>query len=108
MAFFPEGTKELFDAFNELQRRTTSPECAARYIDAVGDMDVTKLLSKITAPTLVMHMRGDVRVPFEAGRRLAEIPGSRFVALQGRDHVPLEGEPALDRFFEELRLFLPR
>jgi pimeloyl-ACP methyl ester carboxylesterase len=107
--FFPEGTKELFDAFNELQRRTTSPECAARYIDAVGDFDVTELLGQITVPTLVMHARGDLRVPVELGRRMAAgIPGARFVGLQGRNHVFLEGEPGLERFLEELRLFLPR
>ena len=107
--FFPAGTKEQFDAFNELQRRTTSPECAARYMDAVGDFDVTDLLGRITVPTLVMHARGDARVPFEAGRRMAAgIPGSRLIAFQGRNHVFLEGEPAFERFLEELRLFLPR
>jgi hypothetical protein len=28
------------------QRRTTSPQCAARYFDINGDIDVTELLSK--------------------------------------------------------------
>ena len=36
--FVPGGTQEQSDAFNELQRRTTSPECAARYFDIVGDL----------------------------------------------------------------------
>ena len=34
--FIPGGTHEQADFFNELQRKTTSPECAARYFDVVG------------------------------------------------------------------------
>jgi hypothetical protein len=31
---------------------------------------------------------------------------ARFVPLESKDHVMLEGEPALARFLEELRSFL--
>ena len=50
--FLPDGTKEQFDALNELQRLSTSPEGAVRYYNATGDVDVTGLLPQITAPTL--------------------------------------------------------
>jgi len=107
--FMPEATQEQIDFFNELQRRTTSPECAARYYDAVGEFDVTELLGKVTAPTLVMHVRNDARVPFDSGRQLASgIRGARFVPLQGQNHLFLEHEPASERFFEEIKLFLGR
>ena len=107
--FMPGATQEQADFFNELQRRTTSPECAARYFEVVGEVDVTELLGKVTTPTLVMHVRGDARVPFEAGRQMASgIPGARFVALQGQNHLFLENEPATHRFFEEIKLFLGR
>jgi hypothetical protein len=47
--------------------------------------------------------------PFEEGRRMAyAIPGARFVALQGNNHLMLPGEPAAVRFNEELELFLRR
>ena len=36
----------------------------------------------------------------------AGIRGARFIALEGRNHVPLEGDPAAERFLEEIRLFL--
>ena len=36
----------------------------------------------------------------------AGIPGSRFVALEGENHLFLEHEPAAARFFEEIKLFL--
>jgi len=105
--FIPGGTQEQADSFNELQRRTTSPECAARYMDVVGDFDITDLLAEVKAPTLVMHVRGDHIVPIEAGRQLAAgIPGAHFVALQGQNHLFLEHEPAFDRFLEEIKLFL--
>ena len=55
----PEGTKEQWEAFNEAQRLSTSPESAARYYDATGDFDVTALLPQVTAPTLVMHVRDE-------------------------------------------------
>jgi class 3 adenylate cyclase/pimeloyl-ACP methyl ester carboxylesterase len=105
--FIPGATHEQADNFNELQRRTTSAECAARYFDVVGDIDIADLLAEVKAPTLVMHVRGDLMVPFEAGRQLAAgIPGARFIALQGQNHLFLEHEPASDRFFEELKLFV--
>ena len=105
--FIPGATHEQADYFNELQGKTTSSECAARYFDVVGDFDVSDLLSEVKAPTLVMHARDDQIVSFEAGRQLAaRIPGARFIALPGRNHLFLEHEPASDRFFEEISLFL--
>jgi pimeloyl-ACP methyl ester carboxylesterase len=34
------------------------------------------------------------------------IPGARFVALEGQNHLLLEDEPAWPRFLEEVRGFL--
>jgi pimeloyl-ACP methyl ester carboxylesterase len=105
--FIPGATQEQAASFNELQRRTTSPEIAARYFEVVGDFDITDLLAKVTTKTLVMHVRGDLVCPIEAGRVLAAgIPGARFVALQGQNHLFRENEQASQRFFEELKLFL--
>ena len=105
--FLPEGTKEQFDALNELQRISTSPEGAVRYYDATGDVDVSALLPGIAAPTIVMHVRGDEDVPFEMSRQIAAgIPGARLVALPGRSHALMNDDPALARYIEELRLFL--
>jgi pimeloyl-ACP methyl ester carboxylesterase/DNA-binding winged helix-turn-helix (wHTH) protein len=105
--FMPGATPDQAAFFNELQRRTTSPECAARNFEVAGRIDVSDLLGKVTMPTLVMHARGDARVPVELGRSLAAgIPGARFVALEGQNHLFLEHEAARDRFFEEIDLFL--
>lgn len=105
--FIPDATKEQADWFNEFQRLSSSPTDAARNLQANGDADVSSLLSQVKVPTLVMHARHDARVPFESGRRMAAgIPAARFVPLESRNHVILEGEPAFGRFLEELRSFL--
>jgi class 3 adenylate cyclase/pimeloyl-ACP methyl ester carboxylesterase len=107
--FIPEATKEQADWFNDLQRKTTSPECAARYWEAVNNLDVRELLSQVQVPTLVMHARDDLMVPIDAGRKMAAgIPGARFIALPGRNHLFLKHEPAAARFFEEINLFLSK
>jgi pimeloyl-ACP methyl ester carboxylesterase len=103
----PGATKEQMDAFNELQRLSASPECAVRYMETVAELDVHELLPAVKAPTLVMHVRDDPRVPCDLGREIAAgIPGARFVALPGENHVLLEQDPGLPRFFEEMKEFL--
>ena len=105
--FVPDASKEQADWFNDLQRASSSPENAVRYFEAVGEADLVPLLASITVPTLVMHARGDARVPFEAGRRMAAgIPSARFVPLDSRNHLILEHEPAYARFIEEIETFL--
>ncbi len=74
---------------------------------AVDDIDVSHLLAQVTVPTLVLHCRDELVQPFERGRRMAAmIPGARFVALEGRNHLILEHEPAWPRFLEEVGSFL--
>ncbi len=108
-SMIPDATKEQIDSFNELQRRTTSAECAARYLETTAEFDVTGLLPQVRVPTLVMHARGDAQVPMEAGRQMAAgIPDARFVALQSNNHILLGQDPAMQRFFEEIDLFLAK
>jgi class 3 adenylate cyclase/pimeloyl-ACP methyl ester carboxylesterase len=107
--FMPGGTPEQLRLFAERQRTTTSAECAYRYFETTRNLDVSELLAKVTVPTLVMHKRDDQVQPFEAGRELAAgIPGARFVALQGQNHIPLEQDLETERMLEEIRLFLKR
>jgi pimeloyl-ACP methyl ester carboxylesterase len=103
----PDATQEQRRMYAEQQRTTTSGECAARYLQAVGDFDVRDLLPRVQTPTLAMHSRGDLICPLSAGREMAAgIPGARFVVFPGRNHCLIEGEPAAERFWEEVELFL--
>ncbi|MCZ7528530.1 MAG: alpha/beta fold hydrolase [Acidimicrobiia bacterium] len=107
--FIPDGSPELWDAFAELLRRTTSTENAARLLEAWGHIDVTEEARRVQAPTLVMHARDEIRVPLDQGLRLAElIPGSRFVPLDSRNHLLRADEPAWERFLAEVDAFLGR
>jgi pimeloyl-ACP methyl ester carboxylesterase len=107
MLFFPEGTPEQIDWFNELQRICTTPDNAVRLLRSAADIDVIDLLPQVRVPTLVTHCNGDLAVPFSEGRTLAtRIPGARFVQLDSRNHLMLEHEPAWTRFVAEVREFL--
>jgi pimeloyl-ACP methyl ester carboxylesterase len=105
--FIPGGSAEQMQWMNELQRRTTSPENAVRIRQAMNDIFVEDLLPRVTVPTLVLHRREDAVAPFDEGRRIAAgIRGSRFVALEGRNHVILEGDPDWNRILDEVTAFL--
>ena len=105
--FIPDATPEQMDWYNELQRRTVSPDNAARLHEVSGEIQIADLLGKVTVPTLVLHSVGDALVPFDLGRELAiGIPGARFVSLDSRNHILLAGEPAFARFLYEIRRFV--
>ena len=106
--FMPGATLEQLRQMSELQRMSSHAPEAARILRAFNEIDVTATVPRVACPTLVMHARGDLRVPFEEGRRLAAmIPGARFVPLESKNHILLEHEPAYARVFEELHSFLP-
>jgi pimeloyl-ACP methyl ester carboxylesterase/DNA-binding SARP family transcriptional activator len=105
--FMPGGSKELWNDFNELQRRSTSPDNAARLLQVTAHIDVSDVARRVRAPTLVLHARDDQRPPFEQGQLLSrQIPDARFVALEGHNHILLEDEPAWPIFLTEVESFL--
>jgi len=105
--FIPDATPDQIRWFSDLMRTTTKPEIAARILESFGVINVRNLLSQVRVPTLVVHARGDARIPFEQGRILAaEIPGARFVTLESRNHILTEDEPAWFRFRECFNEFL--
>jgi len=105
--FVPNASPQDIKDFARLQRMATSPENAVRLRAACDDIDVTALLPKITAPTLVLHARGDKTSPFEEGRLIAaSIPNARFVGLESEDHMPKPDDPAWPQFTKEIEAFL--
>ena len=105
--FMPEASRELWDEFNELQRRTVSAENAALILEVGAFVDVTREAASVRVPTLVLHARDDRRAPFEQGRLAASlVPDSRFVALESSNHILLADEPAWPVFLREVEAFL--
>jgi DNA-binding winged helix-turn-helix (wHTH) protein/pimeloyl-ACP methyl ester carboxylesterase len=105
--FLPGGTPEQMQWFNELQKTTTSPNNAVRMRFVSDTLDVNDLLAKVKAPTLVLHCKDDAVQPFSEGMFIAGgIPGARFVALEGRNHLILESDPGWPKFRDEVDRFL--
>lgn len=107
--FVPGASPEQFTWFNELCRRTTTPEIATRLLRARGELNVRDLVAQLRVPTLVLHARGDEIVPFEAGKHLAAaIPNAEFVSLDSRNHILLADEPAWEHFKDAVLEFTGR
>jgi pimeloyl-ACP methyl ester carboxylesterase/DNA-binding CsgD family transcriptional regulator len=105
--FIPGAGEREMEWFDELQRVSASPEMARRLREVWSDVDVTALLERVAAPTLVAHAREEAAVPFDEGRLLAAgIPNARFLPLEGRNHLLLSDEPAWPVFLAGIREFL--
>lgn len=104
--FVPGASDEQIDWFNELCRKTTLPEIAARLLETRANVNVLPLLEKVKTPTLVIHSRGDAVISITEGHILAAgIPNAQFVELDSKNHVLLEDEPAWHRFCDEILEF---
>ena len=107
--FMPSATADELNWFNEFQRRTTSPANAVRFQSAFGDIDVRDQLAEVSVPTLVIHSRGDRRIPFNVARDIAaEIPNAEFLGLESDSHLLLGREPASQVFVDAVRDFIAR
>ncbi|MGK2882037.1 MAG: alpha/beta fold hydrolase [Mycobacterium sp.] len=105
--FLPDGTRAEWAAFDQLQRRTTSPANAVRFLEEFAIIDVREQARQVRCPTLIMHAREDHRVPMQSGQELAGlIPDSRLVALDSKNHLLTGAEPAWQVFLDELEVFL--
>ena len=108
-AFMPLATKAENDAFDIFQRATTTPDNAIRSLDMFADIDVRHRLASIEAPTLVMHGRGDKRVPFLHGAQIAAgIADAEFLTLSTDNHLLIGREPAYAEFIAQVRDFVAR
>lgn len=105
--FIPDGTRADWAAFDQLQRRTTSPENAVRFLEEFGRIDVRDEAGRVECPTLILHSRDDHRQPLRAAEELAAlIPDSRLVALNSNNHLLTATEPAWPVFLAEVESFL--
>jgi pimeloyl-ACP methyl ester carboxylesterase len=105
--FLPDEPRETWDAFNALQRATTSTENVVRFLDTFANLDVSGIAGQVRCPTLVLHARRDRRVPTRQARELAAlIPDSTLHLLDSGNHILTATEPAWDSLVAELSRFL--
>jgi len=98
---WPENSQEMVDwlmpdqstndAFvrwvGRLQRLSASPRDFRRQLEGILQLDAGDAPERITAPTLVTHVKGDRVLPVTFGRTLADvIPGARYLENEGDDH----------------------
>ena len=106
--FMPDAGLEAIRAFNDLMPLTASAKTAATIFRTNSKLDVQAQARLIGCPTLVLHGRGEVRIPFEEGRLIAGlISGARFVSLETRNHLMMQDEPAWRDFLEAVTAFYP-
>lgn len=88
-----------------LQRVAASPGMVRNIFALYPQLDIRDVLPAIRVPTLVLHRRDDRMVRPEMGRYVAErIPGSKFVELDGTDHLFFTGDA--DALLDEIEEFL--
>jgi pimeloyl-ACP methyl ester carboxylesterase/DNA-binding CsgD family transcriptional regulator len=103
----PQASPDAVRALGEMERHSTTPEMARRLWLAFHGIDIEDVAARLTVPTLVLHCRHDAMVPFAEGRRLATlIPGARFVALEGCNHILQSEDRCWTRFWDEVLSFV--
>jgi class 3 adenylate cyclase/pimeloyl-ACP methyl ester carboxylesterase len=105
--FMPDASAEEAAYFNDFQKACGPGENIARFREMFDEMDVSKLLPKVTVPTLVVHSDEDSVAPLSEGRFLAaSIPGARFVMLKSKNHMLFENEADFPKFVQCIRDFV--
>ena len=88
-------------------RESVAPEAMRAALAAVGTFDVTELLPRLKAPTLVLHRREIPWLPVDIARSLASrIPDVRLMVLEGEATAPYLGDSeaaasAIEEFLDE-------
>jgi len=86
---------EFREWWAEYLRMGASPGAAVALTKMNAEIDVRNVLPLIRVPTLVMHRSGDRCLNVEEGRYVAsKIPGSKYVEMDGIDHLPFVGDQA--------------
>ena len=96
------GARESFARF---QRYAATPAMLEQVFMMFLDIDVRSILPTLDVPTLVLHRRGDQAVNRRGAEWMAsQIPGAKYVELQGIDHAVYAGDS--DAIVDEIEEFL--
>jgi DNA-binding SARP family transcriptional activator/pimeloyl-ACP methyl ester carboxylesterase len=105
--FLPDGPLELWRAFDELQRRSTSPRNAYRMWRAFGSLDCADAAARLDVPTLILHPLDDRIWSFAEAEDLHRmVAHSKLVPLPSRNHILQPDEPAFGLLLDEVEVFL--
>jgi pimeloyl-ACP methyl ester carboxylesterase/DNA-binding CsgD family transcriptional regulator len=103
--FAPDADRATRARTAQYQRACSSAETARALLALSYTLDVTDLLAQVTAPTLVVHRRGDRAAPVAQAEALADgIAHAELALLPGRSHLPYAGDR--DELVRVVRRFL--
>ena len=101
-AYQDEATRRWWGRY---QRLSASPGSAIALERLYSQTDVRHILPSIRVPTLVLHRRDDPVEPVEGARYIVrEIPGAKYVELEGVDNPPWAGDS--NAIVDEIEEFL--
>lgn len=107
LKIFADLSAEEAKNFAALRKNSCSSETAFQTLKTFFETDITETAKNVKCPTLIFHAMDDEIVPFsQSGLLSALIPDSRLILLDGKNHFPLESEPAWREFVSETRSFL--
>jgi len=107
--FCPTATQEELNSLAKIQLASATPEMAARVRTAIDTIDITDVLSKVKAPTLVIHARHETMNPIAQGRLIASrIPNAEFMEVDSPNHIILPSHPTFDEILTAKLAFIAR
>ena len=96
---------EFREWWAEYLRMGASPGAAVALTKMNAEIDVRSVLPSVRVPTLVIHRSGDTCLKVEEGRFVAaQIPNSKYIELDGIDHLPFVGDQ--DEIIDEIEQFV--
>lgn len=105
--FVPRSTQEELDSLVDLQAVSASPDAAAKLRRAIGDIDVTGILEKVTCPVLVMHCSGDAIQSPEQSKLIARtLPDAVFHLCDSPNHMVVPSDPIWEHCLDAFDRFL--
>ena len=85
--------REAVEMVAKFERLSASPGAIRSYTLMNAQIDIRPILPSVTVPTLVLHRQGDLQVPIELGRDLAQkIRTARLIEYPGEDHLFWTGD----------------
>jgi class 3 adenylate cyclase len=91
--------------WKRLERSAVTPNAAGSFFRSMLQLDIRAVLPTVRVPALVLHRRDMPLVSVEGARWFAEqIPGARYVELDGADALPYVGDA--DALVDQIEAFL--
>lgn len=105
----PDATPAVAREFDEMQRRACDAAAILANLDLMVSVDVERIAGEVTAPTLLLHARGDRSVASAEGTRLAAtMPNAEIVLLDDDNHIFLPGTAGYRQAIQAICTFLSR